>query len=542
MSDYIRLFLISGLIILIGNYSQICAAVLQVPENYESIQAAIDSSADADTVLIAPGIYHERINFNGKSIVVGSYMLTTGNDQFIRQTVIDGDSLGTVVTFTGGSDNRTLLSGLTIQNGGQVDDGGGIFCRGSSPTLEYLIVQNCVVGRNEGGGAYFDSSDVVFRNSTLMNNSARDGAGIYAGSGNYSHINFLSNSGTAFYSAGQVIVEDCLFERNEGSRFRGVVYSSRSGSIFRRLVIRNNEGLGISCCGDSSFFQDILVLNNHGSERGGAYFNSSKSVFNRVLFANNSTTDDRNASTLKFVADSYPVFSNITIVAGENLGASLIGFNGHVWPVFINSIIDRNQDDLFAFWPSPGSSITFANCCFPDSVGIHMRNSDSLDWADGNIIADPNYVSRDWQDFRLREDSPCIDMGTRRFFRDGVALVDIQDDEFSGAGPDIGWFEFDFPSSVYPQKPAPDRFRLFANYPNPFNASTTISFDLLKPSFVRLNVYDLQGAKVASLMEDNLPSGCHQFQWNAQTIASGTYFINLESAGQNAIRPIMLIK
>ncbi|MBT7790719.1 MAG: hypothetical protein HN757_17805, partial [Calditrichaeota bacterium] len=194
--DFIRLFLFSSMFSLTGVLNNLGATVLLVPEAYETIQAAIEFSSDEDTVLIAPGIYHERINFNGKSIVVGSHLLTTGNDDFIRQTILDGDSLGTVVTIPPGSDRRTVLSGITIQNGGQVSNGGGIFCAGSSPILEYLLIQHCVA--RYGAGIYVDSSDVLVRNTTVYSNTAASyGAGIYADSGSFSGINFLSNQGNA---------------------------------------------------------------------------------------------------------------------------------------------------------------------------------------------------------------------------------------------------------------------------------------------------------------------------------------------------------
>jgi hypothetical protein len=61
--------------------------------NFITIQAGINASSHSDTVLVYPGTYYENINYNGKSITVASLELTTGNPQYISQTIIDGQQL-----------------------------------------------------------------------------------------------------------------------------------------------------------------------------------------------------------------------------------------------------------------------------------------------------------------------------------------------------------------------------------------------------------------------------------------------------------------
>ena len=72
---------------------------LNVPENYSTIQLAINASSDFDTILVSPGFYEENINYNGKNIVVTSTYLLDQDSSAIAQTIIDGDQDGSVVIF-----------------------------------------------------------------------------------------------------------------------------------------------------------------------------------------------------------------------------------------------------------------------------------------------------------------------------------------------------------------------------------------------------------------------------------------------------------
>ena len=93
------------------------ADTINIPDDYQTIQAGIDASSDADTVLVQPGTYYENINFNGKNIVLGSLFITTQDTSYISKTVIDGGKNGSVVTFESEEDSTAVLSGFTIQNG-----------------------------------------------------------------------------------------------------------------------------------------------------------------------------------------------------------------------------------------------------------------------------------------------------------------------------------------------------------------------------------------------------------------------------------------
>lgn len=73
------------------------AGTINIPADYPTIQEGTDTASAGDTVLVQPGTYVENINYNGKNIVVGSLTLTTGDTTFISQTIVDGDSSGTLI-------------------------------------------------------------------------------------------------------------------------------------------------------------------------------------------------------------------------------------------------------------------------------------------------------------------------------------------------------------------------------------------------------------------------------------------------------------
>jgi hypothetical protein len=88
----------------------------------------------------------------------------------------------------------------------------------------------------------------------------------------------------------------------------------------------------------------------------------------------------------------------------------------------------------------------------------------------------------------------------------------------------------------------PTAFALDQNYPNPFNPSTTIEFALPKESQVRLEVYDVLGQLVATLVDDIRPAGYYAQRFDASALGTGIYFYRL-SAGENSfLKKMLLVK
>lgn len=93
----------------------------------------------------------------------------------------------------------------------------------------------------------------------------------------------------------------------------------------------------------------------------------------------------------------------------------------------------------------------------------------------------------------------------------------------------------------------PPEFSLSQNYPNPFNPSTTISYQLPESGNIRLEIYNLKGQLVQTLVEANQEAGAHSVIWNGtdannRGVASGVYFYRLSSPSKTSSKRMLLIK
>jgi hypothetical protein len=92
--------------------------------------------------------------------------------------------------------------------------------------------------------------------------------------------------------------------------------------------------------------------------------------------------------------------------------------------------------------------------------------------------------------------------------------------------------------------PVPKEFVLYPAYPNPFNPSTTITFDVPLESryAVSLQLYDIKGQLVETLINEVLPAGQHSIQWSPKTLASGLYIVQLKAGQKTFNQKITFIK
>ncbi len=164
-------------------------------------------------------------------------------------------------------------------------------------------------------------------------------------------------------------------------------------------------------------------------------------------------------------------------------------------------------------------------------------------------------------------------------YAQGLRIVDISDpanivevghyDTFSGSGlgawgafpffssgkvlvsdVETGLYVVNFPggaTSTDRTGSIPATYRLGNNYPNPFNPSTTITFEIPQPGQIRLTVLDLLGRKIRTMLDEYRNAGWHQVRWDGRSdtgipVVSGTYFYRLEAGTFDASRKMLLLK
>ena len=88
----------------------------------------------------------------------------------------------------------------------------------------------------------------------------------------------------------------------------------------------------------------------------------------------------------------------------------------------------------------------------------------------------------------------------------------------------------------------PIEYSLEQNYPNPFNPSTTIKFALAKESNVELNIYNVLGEVVSTLLNGPLTAGNHEFEFNASNLASGVYIYRIVAGDFVSSKKMILMK
>ncbi len=196
-----RLLPVSGCLsfcLLVLAHAPLPAQALRVPSQYPSIAAALASASAGDTILVAAGVYNERLVWPP---VDGIRLL---GEQGAANTVIDGGAGGTVLTFQTAVTRATVVAGFTIRNGmlaAQHNDGAGIRIDNASPTIRDNRVTGNLIDSswwNYGGGIFVDGPQAapLLLHNEIDDNEVRNGpwdygAGIYVGSG--AHADIIAN-------------------------------------------------------------------------------------------------------------------------------------------------------------------------------------------------------------------------------------------------------------------------------------------------------------------------------------------------------------
>jgi len=563
------------------------ADTINIPDDYTTIQAGIDASSDADTVLVQPGTYYENINFNGKNIVLGSLFITTQDTSYISKTVIDGNQQGRVVDFMSGEDSPAVLSGFVITNGSNweyLDDyyvlGAGIFCKNSDPYLNNLII---------AGNEVIEKLPTVNQplNHPSVKGGSIGGAGIYCYNSNpiVSNVRIENNitpwhpvfhGGGVFLLKSNPVFKDVLIHNNGDG---GIYCGDHSNPMLERVTITEQHWYGINCESSNPTIVDMIISKTkdvQDSEGGGKALwciNSSPIITNLLITGDSS--DDRTDFGVYCEYNSNPILNNILIINNHQYDWTSILCKDNSSPVIINGTI-ANNSSTWPYYPGSINCISSSNPYIINTIiannsgyGIYNEGGNptvmfSNIWNnnDGNfyglsaefgtlvttnvngdpcdkyfnIQMDPLFINE--MNYQLQDSSPCIGAGTG----EGAPIYDF-DGFMRKNPPDMGAYESGKSTKVTEeQELEPTGFSLYQNFPNPFNPVTSISFSLTRLSHVTLHVYNIGGAKVSTLVDDKFPAGIHNVVWDASGFSTGLYFCKMKVEKTNKITKMLLLK
>jgi len=230
------------------------AAVRYVPQEYATIQAAVNASSNSDVVVVAPARYtgtgNRNINLNGKQIIVQS--ADPNNPAVVGSTVIDCEGKNRGFVFYTGETGSSVIRGFTITNGYGII-GGGLYCyNNSSPSIA-----NCVITANSGvfGGAIACANSKTYpkiSNCKITANSASVGGGAVYCNGASPIIkscvissNFAPDGGAVYsHNAGNPAIVNCTISGNAASKSAGAVYCYNSSNLLlSNDILWNNTAL-----------------------------------------------------------------------------------------------------------------------------------------------------------------------------------------------------------------------------------------------------------------------------------------------------------
>ncbi|MHC4791262.1 MAG: right-handed parallel beta-helix repeat-containing protein [Planctomycetota bacterium] len=357
--------------------------ILRVPNDFFTIQAAIDEANDYDVVLVADGNYsgegNQDIDFSGKAITVRS---ENGPENCIINCQGDYDC---AFLFQSGETAHSRVQGFTIVNR---DSGGAIYCEQSSPAISNCILKSYSFGRQ--AGIYCHRAHPIITNCTISGYANdRVGGGIVCSSSSPTITNCIITGNKSICGGGigcinysSPTITNCTIKANSATFYGGAIFCSyHSNPTITNCTISSNVALGFG---------------SDGGQGGGIYCEQSSPAISNCTFAGNSATNG-NALTCDSHKQKYPSNLQMTNCILADGGNEIWNNDG--------STITINYSNIQGGWPGEGN--IDADPCFISPCY----------WADVNdinIIVEPNDPNAVWidGDYHLLRTSPCIDAAT----------------------------------------------------------------------------------------------------------------------------------
>jgi len=371
---------------------------------------------------------------------------------------------------------------------------------------------------------------------------------------------------------GFTVIEYNLFEDCDGDP---EIVSIKSGKdTVRYNTIKESQGTVSLRHGDGSVVHGNYFLGNGKSGTGGVrvyaryhkiynnYFEGlTGDTWDAAITLTNGDTDTGSLSA-HWRIDGVIIVNNTLV---DNFSNIEIGYGraDNSWNreprnvTMAHNLVVGGQADLIKIINEPTNFTWSANMMWPQNgwaVGLNVPEGEIT-------VADPllQYAATESDSlWFLTSESPAIDATPGNFFnifddihgQERSLPEDIGADEYSLAPitrrpltlADVGPNATDPTVSIALSGQKPESFELFRNYPNPFNPGTTLQYELTNPTTVRLEIYDLIGRKVGSLVDQYQSAGRHEINWEADQLETGIYLAVLSRDHSSQTIKLVLMK
>jgi len=308
-------------------------------------------------------------------------------------------------------------------------------------------------------------------------------------------------------------------------------------------------GLGFSGC-DVLLRNNVIDHNYCGSSAGGIYVSYSTALIDSNIISGNSAFEwgggiyvDHSQVILKqnLIMDNYAnIFSGLYERESDLIIYNNTFYGNESMPggwVFL--IRQDGEDSLInnIIWGNNANSISL----YGDTINIFYNNIEGGWPGEGNIDTDPLFIDPDAGDFHLSWANYPIDDETKSPCIDAGAPWSPYDPDSTRA--DMGALPFDQSiNNIDIEDIIPKSINLSQNYPNPFNTSTAISYTLPCQSDVTIDIYDILGRRVETLVSRFQPAGYHRVLWDAEGLSSGMYFYKIQAGDYLGTKKMVLLR
>ena len=493
------------------------------------ISTAVSMAEPGDTVLVRAGTYGQTcfsgLDFQGKDLVLIS---ASGPDS----TIISCGPGQRAFTFNQGETQAALIRGFTIRHLVETDKlGSGILCQSASPTIEGNTFEL------NGDGQPADNSSAVYlshSNALIINNRFAGGATDKGGA-----IRITGSSSPTISS--NIFIGNKAYASDRNAEWQDSVYAE-GGAIFcgdsASPTIADNLFLG-----NSAQAERLVWLGSMGA-RGGAIYceNSSPTLRGNVIAQNQLRCNTQQGVTFGggvYLKLCRAVLENNTIAYNNAQFCADSAISGYGGGVCIDSsditisrclIAFNNGGGLYSpYLPSSSDTISHTDMYGNECYLRDWENFMDIRNANGNMCKDPHFCNADSGDYHLYSTSPCAPANNA-----GVQVGALG----------VGCSPTDVAES---EKNLPMSFALQQNYPNPFNPTTTIEFNVPTRAHVTLEIFNLLGQHVRTLVDETKSAGNYKAIWDGtdvtgKSVSTGVYLYRFRAGDFVETKKMLLLK